>query len=81
MDIHKNIGEKLRKARSAYDLTQAKVAKYLGVKRKMVSYFETGSRPISLVELRTCGHFQMAIDIKCSQQRYKQWLCYIIKAG
>lgn len=51
MDIHKSIGEKLRKARNACDLTQAKVAKYLNMKREMVSYFETGSRPISLAEL------------------------------
>jgi transcriptional regulator with XRE-family HTH domain len=50
-EINKVVGRKLKKARELCDLTQAQVAEYLDVKREVISYYESGSRPISLAKL------------------------------
>jgi transcriptional regulator with XRE-family HTH domain len=50
-EINKVVGRKLKKARELCDLTQAQVAEYLDVKREVVSYYESGTRPISLSKL------------------------------
>lgn len=47
------IGKKLKKARVSCDLTQEQAAKYLDVKREVVSYYENGSRPVSLTKLNS----------------------------
>ena len=50
-EINKVVGRKLKKARELCDLTQVQVAEYLDVKREVISYYESGSRPISLAKL------------------------------
>ncbi|UYZ22025.1 helix-turn-helix domain-containing protein [Mesobacillus jeotgali] len=49
--LYANLGLRLKLARESCDLTQSKVASYLGVKREQISYYETGSREIDLVTL------------------------------
>ena len=44
----KKIGERLRLARKNINLTQDDVAKKLKISREILSYYETGSREISL---------------------------------
>lgn len=51
LQFNKALGRKLKNARELCALTQAQVAKYLGVKCKVVSYYENGLRPISLAKL------------------------------
>lgn len=41
------IGKRLAIARKAIGLTQKQVAAFLGIKREMVTYIETGSRPVT----------------------------------
>lgn len=45
------IGERLRIAREKNSMTQTEAASYLGVKREVVSYYETGKRPIDIITL------------------------------
>lgn len=49
---NKTIGNRLRAVRESTGLTQEQVAKYLGVKREIISYIETGARPVSTLMLR-----------------------------
>lgn len=49
--VLESIGKKLREARDKCALTQAQVAKYLGINRNELSYFETGKREISITLL------------------------------
>jgi transcriptional regulator with XRE-family HTH domain len=46
------IGKRLKAVRESMGFTQEQVAKYLGTKREIISYFETGSRPISTLMLQ-----------------------------
>ena len=41
------IGKRLAAARNSIGFTQEKVANYLGMKREVITYYETGSRPVS----------------------------------
>jgi len=50
-EIDKSIGEKLKKARESCGLTQTQAANYLDIKREIISYYENGTRPISLAKL------------------------------
>lgn len=47
----KQIGEALREERKYLRLTQEAVAKRLGVTRQVLSYIETGIRPVRASEL------------------------------
>ncbi|APV43873.1 Helix-turn-helix domain-containing protein [Dehalogenimonas formicexedens] len=47
----KLIGSRLKAARESLGFTQEHVAKFLGIKREVISYIETGARPISTVTL------------------------------
>jgi len=49
---NKAIGKRLRAVRESTGFTQEQVAKYLGVKREIISYIETGARPVSTLMLR-----------------------------
>jgi len=49
---NKTIGRRLRAVRESTGFTQEQVAKYLGVKREIISYIETGARPVSTLMLR-----------------------------
>lgn len=49
---NKTIGKRLRTVRESTGFTQEQVAKYLGVKREVISYIETGARPVSTLMLR-----------------------------
>jgi len=49
---NKTIGKRLRAVRESTGFTQEQVAKYLGVKREIISYIETGARPVSTLMLR-----------------------------
>jgi transcriptional regulator with XRE-family HTH domain len=49
---NKSIGERLQSVRESLGFTQEQVAKYLGTKREIISYIETGARPVSTVMLR-----------------------------
>lgn len=46
-----NIGDNLKNFRKKFSLTQDNVAKYLGIKRELLSYYETGERKIPLETL------------------------------
>ena len=46
------IGKRLRTVRESTGFTQEQVAKYLDVKREIISYIETGARPVSTLMLR-----------------------------
>jgi transcriptional regulator with XRE-family HTH domain len=48
----KEIGSRLRHARESMGFTQAQVAKFLGIQREVVSYLETGTRPITTLILQ-----------------------------
>ncbi|MGE5604552.1 MAG: helix-turn-helix domain-containing protein [Bacteroidota bacterium] len=52
MNTYKDIGMRLKDARSRSGLTQDQVAKYLGVAREMISYYENATREIDLVSLQ-----------------------------
>jgi transcriptional regulator with XRE-family HTH domain len=49
---NKTIGKRLQSVRESVGFTQEQVAKYLGTKREMISYIETGARPASTLILR-----------------------------
>jgi transcriptional regulator with XRE-family HTH domain len=49
---NKNIGKRLQSVRESVGFTQEQVAKYLGIKREIISYIETGARPVSTLMLR-----------------------------
>lgn len=49
---NKTIGKRLRSVRESVGFTQEQVAKYLGIKREIISYFETGARPVNTLMLR-----------------------------
>jgi transcriptional regulator with XRE-family HTH domain len=48
----KTIGKRLQFVRESVGFTQEQVAKYLGTKREIISYIETGARPVSTLMLR-----------------------------
>ena len=48
----KTIGKRLRTVRESTGFTQEQVAKYLDIKREIISYIETGARPVSTLMLR-----------------------------
>ena len=48
----KTIGKRLQTVRESTGFTQEQVAKYLGIKREVVSYIETGARPVSTLMLQ-----------------------------
>ncbi|OIQ59768.1 helix-turn-helix domain-containing protein [Neomoorella thermoacetica] len=49
--LYKELGKKLKIARENAGFTQSQVAKFLGITREQVSYFETGAREIDLSTL------------------------------
>ncbi|MCD6391091.1 MAG: helix-turn-helix transcriptional regulator [Dehalococcoidia bacterium] len=49
---NKTIGKRLQSVRESIGFTQEQVAKYLGIKREIISYIETGARPVSTLMLR-----------------------------
>jgi transcriptional regulator with XRE-family HTH domain len=49
---NKTIGKRLQSVRESVGFTQEQVAEYLGTKREMISYIETGARPVSTLTLR-----------------------------
>jgi len=48
----RTIGKRLRTVRESTGFTQEQVAKYLDIKREIISYIETGARPVSTLMLR-----------------------------
>jgi transcriptional regulator with XRE-family HTH domain len=46
------IGKRLRSVRESAGFTQEQVAKYLEVKREVISYIETGARSVNTLMLR-----------------------------
>ncbi len=50
---HRNLVEKLRKARKESGLDQKTVAKLLGVTQSYISKIESGQRRIDIVQLKT----------------------------
>jgi transcriptional regulator with XRE-family HTH domain len=49
---NKAIGGRLKAVRVFLGFTQEQVANYLGTKREMISYIETGTRPINTITLQ-----------------------------
>ena len=49
---NESIGRRLRSVRESAGFTQRQVAAYLGIKREIVSYIETGARPVNTLMLR-----------------------------
>ena len=52
MNTYERIGQRLKEARERCGLTQEQAAKYLGVVREVLSYYENGRREIDLVGLK-----------------------------
>ncbi len=70
----KMIGSRLKAIRESLGFTQEQVASYLGIMRENVSYFETGTRPISTVTLQKLAdlygyRFSYFVDEKISAQQ------------
>ena len=51
MKLHSRIGQNLASLRVKRDMSQEEIAKYLSVDRVMISYYETGKRPIPVLHL------------------------------
>ncbi len=49
---NKTIGKRLQSVRESVGFTQEQVAKYLGTRREIISYIETGARPVNTLMLR-----------------------------
>lgn len=49
---NKTIGKRLQSIRESTGFTQEQVAKYLGTKREIISYIETGARPVNTLMLQ-----------------------------
>jgi transcriptional regulator with XRE-family HTH domain len=49
---NKGIGRRLQTVRESIGFTQEQVAKYLEVKREVISYIETGARPATTMMLQ-----------------------------
>lgn len=57
------IGKRLQEARKLAGLSQAQVAKLLGIHRPSVSEIEAGNRRVSADELKTlCDTYEISID-------------------
>ena len=56
---NKTIGRRLRAIRESASFTQEQVAKYLGVKREVISYIETGHKTVSHLD---DDHASMSLD-------------------
>jgi transcriptional regulator with XRE-family HTH domain len=52
VNTYEHIGQQLKEARDRCGLTQEQAAKYLGVVREALSYYENGRREIDLVTLK-----------------------------
>jgi transcriptional regulator with XRE-family HTH domain len=52
MTTYENIGRLLKAARERCGLSQEQAAKYLGIVREALSYYENGRREIDLVSLK-----------------------------
>jgi ribosome-binding protein aMBF1 (putative translation factor) len=60
---HEAIRALLRKARAEAGLTQAELAKRLGLPQSFVSKYESGERRLDVVELRrVCGVFGLRLE-------------------
>ena len=49
---HETVGQNIRQFRERLGFTQASVADYLGIAREQISYYETGTRPVSTDHLQ-----------------------------
>jgi len=49
--------QNIKLIREKIGLSQEEVAKYLGIKRELISYYETGSRPVPLEILERLADF------------------------
>jgi transcriptional regulator with XRE-family HTH domain len=84
---HRIIGALLRQARFEQDLTQAELAKKVGVSKRRLSQYELGQKPVPIVELEvlaeTLGmpltHFldEGIGPIGEQQQREKEWQQFV----
>ena len=68
------IGGRLKAVRVSLGFTQEQVAKYLGTKREIISYIETGTRSINTVTLQKLAdlygyRFSYFIDEKILERR------------
>jgi len=71
---NKDIGKRLRSVREFTGFTQKQVAKYLDTKREIISYIETGARPVNTLMLRRLadlyGHkFSYFVDEYVKEER------------
>ncbi len=55
-ELYKKIGQKLQEARKKAGLTQEQVADFLGVNKILISYYENGTREISIATLRNLAN-------------------------
>ncbi|WAM33796.1 helix-turn-helix domain-containing protein [Caldicellulosiruptor morganii] len=55
-ELYKKIGQKLQEARKKAGLTQEAVADFLGVNKILISYYENGTREISIATLRNLAN-------------------------
>jgi transcriptional regulator with XRE-family HTH domain len=80
---HRIVGALLRQARLEHDLSQAELAKNVGVSKRRVSQYELGERPVPLVELEAIAetlelpltHFldEGVGPVGAQQKREKEW--------
>lgn len=51
------IGKNIKAFRQKLGLSQAEVAEYCGIQREMISYYENGTREVSLLHLEKIAEF------------------------
>ena len=51
------IGKNIKAFREKLKLSQAEVAEYCGIQREMISYYENGTREVSLLHLEKIAEF------------------------
>ncbi len=55
-ELYKKIGQKLQEARKKAGLTQEQVADFLGINKILISYYENGTREISIATLQSLAN-------------------------
>jgi transcriptional regulator with XRE-family HTH domain len=75
------IGKRLAAARKAAGLTQEKVAGYLGIKREVIAYYETGARPVTTaILLQLADLYGYKLSYFLEESRYKEERSHVVMA-
>lgn len=58
-----NVGAKIKKLRTNFGYSQQELADYCGVQREIISYYENGTREISLLHLEKIASY-LSVDME-----------------